>query len=204
MFLVFCLFLWSIVKGDYNIIGDFRLCHATDQIVELDLQSGELFNSLSILRIHEDEFHIINISGEPLILNSLNGVLLSTSCVSINEIFVPMYFSDCTTYTIVNYVDKNLKNSIFLTRTGILRNTTVITACDEQPLVFNLKNNMITIINKTAMVNEIFMITVAVLFKKKYTIFMDFLKIRPKAKFIKIFRIRNNLIYQNIQTHKMF
>jgi hypothetical protein len=47
-------------------------------MVELDLQSGELFNSLSVLRIHEDEFHIINISGKPLILKSLNGVHFST------------------------------------------------------------------------------------------------------------------------------
>jgi hypothetical protein len=79
MILVFSLTLWSIVKGDYNKIGDFHLCHATDQMVELDLQSGELFNFLSVLRIHEDEYHIINISGEAHILYSLNGVLFSTS-----------------------------------------------------------------------------------------------------------------------------
>jgi hypothetical protein len=121
MNLIYYLTLWSIVKGDYNISGDFHLCHATDQMVELDLQSGELFNSLSDLRIHEDEYHIINISGEALILNSLNGVLISSTCVSINEIFVPKYFSDCTTDIPLYYVDNNLV--FFVTGTGILRNS---------------------------------------------------------------------------------
>ena len=142
------------VIADSNFLGNFSLCQPRDQIVEIDVQSGYLYNSLNILRLHEDEFQSIIVNGESYIVYCNNGLLYSTLCVQVNEIFIPTLFNECTIDLPVYYLHENVKNIIFLTKTGILRNTSTIVECQEEYSVFNLGNKVIKMGNKTAKIKE--------------------------------------------------
>ena len=156
MILNYIIMLIVAVNADYNILGNFSECHQNDEIVELDqlLYDNQLYNSLTALRLHEDEFQSINIKGESLIVYCNNGLLFSTSCSLINEFFIPRFFNECTIDLPVYYIHQNKKNIRFFTKTGILRNTSMIVDCKEEPSVFNLGKKFITMLNKTARVKE--------------------------------------------------
>ena len=112
--------VFAVVNADYHIDGNFSLCYQTDQIVDFDLQSGQ-FNSLNILRAHEDEFQFIDAYGSLLIVYCNNGQLYSTSCISINEIIIPSFFNSCCVDLPVYFLQENVKNIVFLTKSGILQ-----------------------------------------------------------------------------------
>ena len=111
------------VNADFKISGNFSYCHQTNQILEFDLESSQLFNAINILRIHVDEFQEINFNGNSLIVYVNNGQLYSTTCVYINELNIPSKFDRCVYDLPVYFWKENIKNKIFLTKSGILGNT---------------------------------------------------------------------------------
>jgi hypothetical protein len=55
------------VNADAKISGNFSYCDQTDQILEFDFESSQLFNAINVLRIHVDEFQEINFNGNSLL-----------------------------------------------------------------------------------------------------------------------------------------
>jgi hypothetical protein len=60
-------------NADAKISGNFSYCQQTDQILEFDFESSQLFNSINVLRIHVDEFQGINFKGNSLVVYVNNG-----------------------------------------------------------------------------------------------------------------------------------
>ena len=52
--------------------------------------------SLNSLKKFDNEYNFIYTIGELWIVYSLNGIIYTTTCTIIDEIFVPSSFSDCT------------------------------------------------------------------------------------------------------------
>ena len=163
MLLLILVLIIAVAEADYNIIGKFPYCYPKDQIFEIDFQNGLLFNSLNLLRLNEDEFQFININGEPMIIFSNNGLLFTTTCKDIHEIFIPSFFSDCTIHLPVYYLEGNNKNIVFLTKSGILRNYSSISECREEH-VFYVGKKAITMFNKTAKISDNKLINVFIFF----------------------------------------
>ena len=135
------------------------------------MESSQLFNAINILRIHVDEFQEINFNGNSLIVYVNNGQLYSTTCVYINELSIPSKFDRCVYDLPVYFWKENIKNTIFLTKSGILRNTSSMTECSQEPIVFKVGKNIITMINKTTVLNEkrFKSIKLSKYFEKNYT-----------------------------------
>jgi hypothetical protein len=159
------------VNADAKISGNFSYCHQTDQILEFDFERSQLFNAINVLRIHVDEFQEINFNGNSLIVYVNNGQLYSTTCVYINELSIPSKFDRCVYDLPVYFWKENIKNTIFLTKSGILRNTSSMTECSQEPIVFKVGKNIITMINKTTLLNEkrFKSIQLSKYFEKNYT-----------------------------------
>jgi len=152
--MIFLLFFFTVVKADFNIIGNHSFCHETDLVLEFD-QVGQLSTALNILRLHEDEFNLIHMNGNSLVVYANYGQLYSTKCVSIHEIFIPSIVDTCTFDLPVYYVSNdNIKITLFLTKIGILRNGSTIIRCSQEPSVFNIGNKIITVHNKTVKIND--------------------------------------------------
>ena len=62
--LYFVITIITVVNADFNLNGNFSFFHQTDEIIDFDLENDQLFNSLNILRLHEDEFNLIGISNQ--------------------------------------------------------------------------------------------------------------------------------------------
>lgn len=156
---------------NYKCKRRFSYCHQTDQILEFDFESSQLFNAINVLRIHVDEFQEINFNGNSLIVYVNNGQLYSTTCVYINELSIPSKFDRCVYDLPVYFWKENIKNTIFLTKSGILRNTSSMTECSQEPIVFKVGKNIITMINKTTLLNEkrFKSIQLSKYFEKNYT-----------------------------------
>jgi hypothetical protein len=152
--MILLLFFFTVVKADFNIIGNHSFCHETDLVLEFD-QVGQLSTALNILRLHEDEFNLIHMNGNSLVVYANYGQLYSTKCVSIHEIFIPSIVDTCTFDLPVYYVSNdNIKITLFLTKIGILRNGSTIIRCSQEPSVFNIGNKIITVHNKTVKIND--------------------------------------------------
>jgi hypothetical protein len=127
--MILLLFFFTVVKADFNIIGNHSFCHETDLVLEFD-QVGQLSTALNILRLHEDEFNLIHMNGNSLVVYANYGQLYSTKCVSIHEIFIPSIVDTCTFDLPVYYVSNdNIKITLFLTKIAILRNDSMIIRC---------------------------------------------------------------------------
>jgi hypothetical protein len=79
---------FTVVKADFNIIGNHSFCHETDLVLEFD-QIGQLSTELNIFRLHEDQFYLKHMNGNSLKVYANYGQLYSTKCVSIHEMFIP-------------------------------------------------------------------------------------------------------------------
>jgi hypothetical protein len=109
---------------------------------------NSLSTALNILRLHEDEFNLIHMNGNSLVVYANYGQLYSTKCVSIHEIFIPPIVDTCTFDLPVYYVSNdNIQITLFLTNIGILRNGSTIIRCSQEPSVFNIGNKIITVHN---------------------------------------------------------
>jgi hypothetical protein len=86
--MILLLFFFTVVKADFNIIGNHSFCHETDLVLEFD-QIGQLSTELNILRLHEDQFYLKHMNGNSLKVYANYGQLYSTKCVSIHEMFIP-------------------------------------------------------------------------------------------------------------------
>ena len=90
--------------------------------------------------------------NEPLVVYSVNDCLFSTFCEFINEIFIPSSFSECTNDLPI-YIFNNSGNNktvLYLTRANIIRNTSVIIECYEEPDYFYISKKIVIRKNKTA------------------------------------------------------
>ena len=152
-FFILCL-IYGMVNGDYNILDKFNFCHPKDQIIEFDFENDDMINSLNSLKKFDNEYNFIYTLGEPLIVYSMNGIIYTTTCTIIDEIFVPSSFSDCTLDMPVYFFDKhNMKSILYFTKSGVLRNNSEIVECNDEYDIFNFKNKkFISRLNRTAKV----------------------------------------------------
>jgi hypothetical protein len=72
----------------------------------------------------------------------------------INEISIPFVVDTFTFDLPVSYIRDNIKNPLFLTKTGILRNNTALVRCSQEPSVFSVGKKVVKVMNKTAKINE--------------------------------------------------
>ena len=151
MILYFVITILAVANADFNISGNFSFCHQTDQIIDFDLENDQLFNLLNILRLHEDEFNLI---GNSIVVYSHNGQIFSTSCISIFQIFVPLFFNTCCIDLPVYYFQDNVKIILFFTKSGILRNSSTIIECQEEPTFFSFNKTIITVMYRTAKIEK--------------------------------------------------
>ena len=116
-------------------------------MLEFD-QKGQLSTELIILRLQEDEFNLIHMNGNSIVVYANYGQLYSTKCVSIHEIYIPSIVDSCSFDLPVYYVSNdNIKISLFLTKISILRNDSMIIRCSQEPSVFNICKKIITVYN---------------------------------------------------------
>jgi hypothetical protein len=72
----------------------------------------------------------------------------------INEISIPFVVDTFTFDLPVYYIRDNIKNPLFLTKPGILRNNTALVRCSQEPSVFSVGKQVVKVMNKTAKINE--------------------------------------------------
>jgi hypothetical protein len=81
---------------------------------------------------------MVNFNGNSLIVYVNNGQLYSATCVYINELSIPSKFDRCVYDLPVYFWKENIKNTIFLTKSGILCNTSSMKECSQEPIVFKV------------------------------------------------------------------
>ena len=144
----FFIFFFVFAGGDINITGNFSFRHEIHDILEIDLHYGQLFNSLNISKLHEDEFQKININGCISVIYSKNGLLYSTTCKIIDKIYVPSILDTCTLDLPVYYIKDNIRITLFLTKTGLLRNTSTIVGWSQEATVFRADHKSFKVFNR--------------------------------------------------------
>ena len=97
----------------------------------------------------------------------------------------------------VYFLQENVENIVFLTKSGILRNSSTILECQEGPIVFNIGKNIITMFNKTARINKKKLINILKL--TKY-IFKNDLNISQRNESYSFF----DYYFQNFAKNKVF
>ncbi len=107
------------------------------------------------MKLHEDEFQKIIINGYISVSYSKNGLLYSTTCKIIDKIYVPSILDTCTLDLPVYYIKDNIQITLFLTKTGLLRNTSTIVGCSQEATVFRADHKFIKVFNKTTKLNVI-------------------------------------------------
>jgi hypothetical protein len=153
MLLNLFLFTIAMVNADYSIVGNHSFCHQTELLLDID-QKSQFYIEYNILRLHDDEFNYIHLDCNTIVVYSNYGQLYSTMCMLINEISIPFVVDTCTFDLPVYYIRDNIKNPLFLTKTGILRNNTALVRCSQEPSVFSLGKEVVKVMNKTAKINE--------------------------------------------------
>ena len=82
--------------------------------------------------------------------------MFSTNCQQINQIYIPQSFSDCTIDLPVYYkTEKNLnKIVLYMTKSGVLRNTSTIKDCDDDEEIFDFGKLSVKRTNKSTLIQS--------------------------------------------------
>ena len=152
---VFSIMFWlSSSSADYKIEGSFYNCQPTDQLVDIDIKQNDIANALNIFKKFDDEFNFIQLLNNKFVVYSENGELFTTICEQLNEIFIPKSFSDCTIDLPVYFMIGNKKQVLYMTKSGVLRNTSTVSICKEDIEFFNIAGKHVERVNKSASIVE--------------------------------------------------
>ena len=109
---------------------------------------------MNIFKKYEDEFNVINLEENRLVIYTHNGELYTTNCDQIKAIVVPQSFSECTIDLPVYYMKDGNKIILYMTKSGILRNISSIIDCNDEYEFFNFGKLHVKKINKLAVIVE--------------------------------------------------
>ena len=156
LFNVLSIFLYwiSICNGDFRIVGQFLLCHSNEQLIEIQQNDEASFNIFNILKKFEDEYNFIFLNNRSLVVYSLKGDIYTTTCEQKSNLMVPRTFSDCTVDLPIYQINDNKKHVFYMSKTGILRNTSTIADCDGEVEYFHFGKFTFKRINKISSIVE--------------------------------------------------
>ena len=140
----------DLYKSDFVVEGNFFFGYPDDHVIEIEETPTEVFNFLNKLKKFQDEFNFINMRTGTSVVYSLNDEMFSTICESINKVFVPTKVNECTIDLPVYYLNGNSKIILFMTKSGVLRNTSAVTDCSDDYELFNFGTKIVKRVNKTA------------------------------------------------------
>ena len=93
---------------------------------------------------YEDEFHLIEYKDYSFVVYSNNGELFNTSCIKINSVEILDKVDVCVADVYLNFYYENNKKEAFLSKNGIIRDTSKEIKCNNEYYYFNnIENHLI-------------------------------------------------------------
>ena len=132
VFSIKCTPIESVISNKLLVNSNFHFCMETDVELEIDCENQPiskydcslLKNILLFEHKKNDEFFILNIYQNDLIVYINNGLLYETKCQMVSMIEIDQIQSCEQNDISVSFTKDSLKSNVFLTKSGILRETT--------------------------------------------------------------------------------
>ena len=148
VFSIKCTPIESVISNKLLVNSNFHFCMETDVELEIDCENQPiskydcslLKNILLFEHKKNDEFFILNIYQNDLIVYINNGLLYETKCQMVSMIEIDQIQSCEQNDISVSFTKDSLKSNVFLTKSGILRETTKKKKCDDFVEYFDLND----------------------------------------------------------------
>jgi hypothetical protein len=150
----------------YNINQNFPLCKPTMEVFDLENSCDYdewcvlYTNLLASFSLQNDTYNYLYTTHVKVILYSMNGQIYTTECVIISEVEIYEKVDHCSLDVLVNIVQNGKKTDVFLTKQGILRESSKTFVCPTDDKIIHFqninkgfeiikKNNLVTIMKRS-------------------------------------------------------